>query len=330
MFYVVFAILLRYYVYMNNEITIFETKDKAISIPVNVNSDTVWLSLDQMASLFQRDKSTVSRHINNIFVEGELVREAVVAKYATTAVDGKTYQVDYFNLDVIISVGYRVKSQRGTEFRQWANRILKDYILQGYALNQKRLDALNKTVEIKSRIIAHLTDMETDEMLGVVNSYTSALELLDSYDHQRVIKPAGSKDYQKLTLGECYAIISEMKFVSESQIFGTEKEEGKLDAVLGSVYQSVFGEDVYPTTEEKAANLLYFLVKDHPFNDGCKRIAATLFLTFLQKNGILKRADGRRRINNGTLVALTLLIAESKPEEKEIMTNVVMNILNIN
>ena len=214
MFYVVFAILLRYYVYMNNEITFFETKDKAISIPVNVNSDTVWLSLDQMASLFQRDKSTVSRHINNIFVEGELVREAVVAKYATTAVDGKTYQVDYFNLDVIISVGYRVKSQRGTEFRQWANRILKDYILQGYALNQKRLDALNKTVEIESRIIAHLTDMETDEMLGVVNSYTSALELLDSYDHQRVIKPAGSKDYQKLTLGECYAIISEMKFVS--------------------------------------------------------------------------------------------------------------------
>lgn len=330
MFYVAFAILLRYYVCMNNEITFFETKDKSISIPVNVNSDTVWLSLDQMASLFQRDKSTVSRHINNIFVEGELVREAVVAKYATTAVDGKTYQVDYFNLDVIISVGYRVKSQRGTEFRQWANRILKDYILQGYALNQKRLDARNKTVEIESRIIAHLTDMETDEMLGVVNSYTSALELLDSYDHQRVIKPAGSKDYQKLTLGECYAIISEMKFVSESQIFGTEKEEGKLDAVLGSVYQSVFGEDVYPTTEEKAANLLYFLVKDHPFNDGCKRIAATLFLTFLQKNGILKRADGRRRINNGTLVALTLLIAESKPEEKEIMTNVVMNILNIN
>ena len=330
MFYVAFAILLRYYVCMNNEITFFETKDKSISIPVNVNSDTVWLSLDQMASLFQRDKSTVSRHINNIFVEGELVREAVVAKYATTAVDGKTYQVDYFNLDVIISVGYRVKSQRGTEFRQWANRILKDYILQGYALNQKRLDALNKTVEIESRIIAHLTDMETDEMLGVVNSYTSALELLDSYDHQRVIKPAGSKDYQKLTLGECYAIISEMKFVSESQIFGTEKEEGKLDAVLGSVYQSVFGEDVYPTTEEKAVNLLYFLVKDHPFNDGCKRIAATLFLTFLQKNGILKRADGRRRINNGTLVALTLLIAESKPEEKEIMTNVVMNILNIN
>ena len=317
---------------MMNEITIFETKDKAVSIPVNVNSDTVWLSLDQMASLFQRDKSTVSRHVKNIYTEGELLKKATIAKIATVQNEGERSvlrEIDYYNLDVIISVGYRVKSQRGTEFRQWANKILKDYILQGYALNQKRLEALNKTVEIESRIIAHLTDMETDEMLGVINSYTSALELLDSYDHQRVAKPAGSKSYQKLTVEECHAIISEMKFASESQIFGTEKEEGKLDAILGSVYQSVFGEDVYPTTEEKAANLLYFLVKDHPFNDGCKRIAATLFLTFLQKNGILKRADGSRTINNGTLASLTLLIAESMPEEKEIMTNVIMNILNI-
>ena len=317
---------------MMNEITIFETKDKAISIPVNVNSGTVWLSLDQMASLFQRDKSTVSRHVKNIYTEGELLKKATIAKIATVQNEGERSvlrEIDYYNLDVIISVGYRVKSQRGTEFRQWANKILKDYILQGYALNQKRLEALNKTVEIESRIIAHLTDMETDEMLGVINSYTSALELLDSYDHQRVAKPAGSKSYQKLTVEECHAIISEMKFASESQIFGTEKEEGKLDAILGSVYQSVFGEDVYPTTEEKAANLLYFLVKDHPFNDGCKRIAATLFLTFLQKNGILKRADGSRTINNGTLASLTLLIAESMPEEKEIMTNVIMNILNI-
>ena len=244
---------------MMNEITIFETKDKAISIPVNVNSGTVWLSLDQMASLFQRDKSTVSRHVKNIYTEGELLKKATIAKIATVQNEGERSvlrEIDYYNLDVIISVGYRVKSQRGTEFRQWANKILKDYILQGYALNQKRLEALNKTVEIESRIIAHLTDMETDEMLGVINSYTSALELLDSYDHQRVAKPAGSKSYQKLTVEECHAIISEMKFASESQIFGTEKEEGKLDAILGSVYQSVFGEDVYPTTEEKAANLL--------------------------------------------------------------------------
>ncbi len=169
---------------MTNEITIFETKDKVISIPVNVNSDTVWLSLEQMSSLFQRDKSTVSKHINNIFKEGELFREAVVAKYATTANDGKTYQVDYYNLDVIISVGYRVKSQRGIEFRQWANKILKDYILEGYAVNQKRLDTLNKTVEIESRIIAHMAEIETEEMLEAVNHYTSAFNLLDDHDHQ--------------------------------------------------------------------------------------------------------------------------------------------------
>ncbi len=321
---------------MINEITIFETKDKTVSIPVKVDSDTVWLNQNEMAQLFSTTKQNISLHIGNCFREKELQKELVVKDFFTTTPHGaqkgktQTHSVLYYNLDVIISVGYRVKSQRGTEFRQWANKILKEYILQGYALNQKRLEALNKTVEIESRIIAHLTDMETDEMLGVINSYTSALELLDNYDHQRVTKPAGSKEYQKLTLEECYAIIKDMKFASESQIFGTEKEEGKLDAILGSVYQSVFGEEVYPTTEEKAANLLYFLVKDHPFNDGCKRIAATLFLTFLQKNGILRRADGRRTINNGTLVALTLLIAESKPEEKEIMTNVVMNILNIN
>jgi prophage maintenance system killer protein len=315
---------------MTNEITIFETCDSAVQMPVIVDNDTVWLSLDQMTQLFDRNKSTVSRHIKNVFEERELQREAVVAKYATTATDGKTYQIDYYNLDVIISVGYRVKSQRGTEFRQWANRVLRDYILKGYSLNQKRLESLNRTVEIESRIIAHLSSIETDEMLGVINSYTSALDLLDSYDHQCVRKPDGNKTCAVLTTEECREIIAAMKFSSQSALFGTEKEEGKLDAVLGSVYQSVFGEDVYPSIEEKAASLLYFLVKDHPFNDGCKRIAATLFLTFLQKNGILRKADGTVTISNGTLAALTLLIAESKPEEKEIMVRVTMNILRIN
>ncbi len=314
---------------MTNEITIFETKDKVISIPVNVNSDTVWLSLEQMSSLFQRDKSTVSKHINNIFKEGELFREAVVAKYATTANDGKTYQVDYYNLDVIISVGYRVKSQRGIEFRQWANKILKDYILEGYAVNQKRLDALNKTVEIESRIIAHMAEIETEEMLEAVNHYTSALDLLDDYDHQCVTKPDGTISAVPLTTAECYEMIASMKFGSASSLFGVEKGEGKLDAIIAAVHQKVFGEDVYPSLEEKAANLLYLLVKDHPFQDGCKRIAATLFLAYLQKNGILKRANGRQIISNGTLVAITLLIAESRPEEKPIMISVLMNILNL-
>ena len=317
---------------MTNEITIFETKDKAISIPVNVNSDTVWLSLEQMSSLFQRDKSTVSRHIKNIYTEGELLKDSTVAKFTTVQNEGErsiSREIEYYNLDVIISVGYRVKSQRGIEFRQWANKILKDYILEGYAVNQKRLDALNKTVEIESRIIAHMAEIETEEMLEAVNHYTSALDLLDDYDHQCVTKPDGNISAVPLTTAECYEIIASMKFGSASSLFGVEKEEGKLDAIIAAVHQKVFGEDVYPSLEEKASNLLYLLVKDHPFEDGCKRIAATLFLTYLQKNGILKRADGRQIISNGTLVAITLLIAESRPEEKPIMISVLMNILNL-
>lgn len=318
---------------MTNEITIFETCDSAVQMPVIVDNDTVWLSLDQMTQLFDRNKSTVSRHIKNVFEEGELQKESTVAKYATVQIEGGrevSREIEYYNLDVIISVGYRVRSQRGTEFRQWANRVLKDYILKGYSLNQKRLESLNRTVEIESGIIAHLSNIETDEMLGVINSYTSALDLLDSYDHQCVTKPDGNRTCAVITTEECREIIAAMKFSSQSALFGTEKDEGKLDAVLGSVYQSVFGVDVYPSIEEKAANLLYFLVKDHPFNDGCKRIAATLFLTFLQKNGILRKTDGTVTISNGTLAALTLLIAESKPEEKEIMVRVTMNILRIN
>lgn len=184
---------------MTDEITFFETSDSAVQMQVIVDNDTVWLSLDQMTQLFDRNKSTISRHIKNVFAEAELQREAVVAKYATTATDGKTYQIEYYNLDVIISVGYRVKSQRGTEFRQWANRVLKDYILKGYSLNQKRLESLNRTVEIESGIIAHLSSIETDEILGVINSYTKALDLLDSYDHQCVTKPDGNRFCAVLT-----------------------------------------------------------------------------------------------------------------------------------
>lgn len=216
------------------------------------------------------------------------------------------------------------------EFRQWANKVLKQYILQGYALNEKRLEYLNKTVEIESKIIAHMAEIDADEMLSVVNGYTNALDLLDDYDHQCVQKPEGNHTFTRLETAECFKIIEGMKFGSSSSLFGTEKESGKLEGILSAVYQSVFGEEVYPSLEEKAANLLYLLVKDHPFNDGCMRIAATLFLTFLQKNGVLKRADGRPAISNGTLVAITLLIAESKPEEKPIMISVVMNILGIN
>lgn len=321
---------------MINELILFETDDKTISIPVKIDSDTVWLDQSEMALLFSTTKQNISLHINNCFKEKELEKEVVVKDFLTTtqhgAIPGKTqtHQVQYYNLDVIISVGYRVKSQRGVEFRRWANKVLKQYITDGYAINQKRLDYLNKAVEIESKIIAHMAEIDSEEMLSVINSYTNALDLLDDYDHQCVAKPDGNKSLIRLETEECLKIIEGMKFGNSSALFGTEKENGKLDGILAAVYQSTFGEDVYPSLEEKAANLLYFLVKDHPFNDGCKRIAATLFLTFLQKNGILKRADGKQTISNGTLAAITLLIAESRPEEKEIMVSVVMNILGIN
>lgn len=316
---------------MNSEIILFEANDKSVSIPVKVDSETVWLNRNQMSELFGRDVKTIGKHINNALKEE--LEASTVAKFAIVQNEGSRQvrrDVEYYNLDVIISVGYRVKSQRGVEFRQWANKVLKQYILQGYALNEKRLEYLNKTVEIESKIIAHMAEIDADEMLSVVNGYTNALDLLDDYDHQCVQKPEGNHTFTRLETAECFKIIEGMKFGSSSSLFGTEKESGKLEGILSAVYQSVFGEEVYPSLEEKAANLLYLLVKDHPFNDGCKRIAATLFLTFLQKNGALKRADGRPAISNGTLVAITLLIAESKPEEKPIMISVVMNILGIN
>ena len=316
---------------MDSEIILFEANDKSVSIPVKVDSETVWLNRNQMSELFGRDVKTIGKHINNALKEE--LEASTVAKFAIVQNEGSRQvrrDVEYYNLDVIISVGYRVKSQRGIEFRQWANKVLRQYILQGYALNEKRLEYLNKTVEIESKIIAHMAEIDTDEMLSVVNRYTNALDLLDDYDHQCVQKPEGNHTFTRLETAECFKIIEGMKFGSSSSLFGTEKESGKLEGILSAVYQSVFGEEVYPSLEEKAANLLYLLVKDHPFNDGCKRIAATLFLTFLQKNGALKRADGRPAISNGTLVAITLLIAESKPEEKPIMISVVMNILGIN
>lgn len=316
---------------MDSKIILFEANDKSVSIPVKVDSETVWLNRNQMSELFGRDVKTIGKHINNALKEE--LEASTVAKFAIVQNEGSRQvrrDVEYYNLDVIISVGYRVKSQRGVEFRQWANKVLKQYILQGYALNEKRLEYLNKTVEIESKIIAHMAEIDADEMLSVVNGYTNALDLLDDYDHQCVQKPEGNHTFTRLETAECFKIIEGMKFGSSSSLFGTEKESGKLEGILSAVYQSVFGEEVYPSLEEKAANLLYLLVKDHPFNDGCKRIAATLFLTFLQKNGALKRADGRPAISNGTLVAITLLIAESKPEEKPIMISVVMNILGIN
>ena len=310
---------------MKNEIILFENQD--VKLEVNIKDETVWLSLDQLADLFDRDKSVISRHIKNALNE-ELKREAVVAKFATTAKDGKTYQVDYYNLDMIISVGYRVKSQNGIIFRKWANKVLKDYLLKGYAVNQKRLEYLEKTVkliDIASRIDAPITGDEATGIIKVINNYSNALNLLDDYDHRSVEKPKGTTDDKIITYEECMDIIRKLKFNSDSDLFALERNEG-LKAILGAIYQSFDGKDVYPSIEEKAANFLYMIVKNHVFIDGNKRIAATLFIYFLNYYNILYK-DEVKVIDNNTLVSLTLLIAESNPKEKEILTDLVMNFL---
>ena len=310
---------------MNNEVILY--KDGELELPVEVAPDkeTVWLNRNELAVLFDRDVKTIGKHINNALKEE--LDSSVVAKFATTASDGKTYKIDYYNLDMIISVGYRVKSPRGIAFRKWATSILKEYIVQGYAVNAKRLNVLNKVVEIQSNIIADVLELDSREVFDVIQKYTQALELLDDYDHQIVQKPkiSNEKAYQ-LTFNECKKLIESMTFSKSSTIFGKEKTKGALEGIIGSVYQTAFGEDVYPSVQEKAANLLYFIVKDHPFIDGCKRIAASIFLYFLNKNNLLFKND-KKIISDSTLVAITLLLAESKPEEKEIMINVIMNFL---
>ncbi len=310
--------------YMNNDIVIFKNGELELEVSVSEDKETVWLSLDQMAELFKRDRSVIGKHVRNIFKEGELQKESVWAKFAYTAADGKVYDVDYYNLDVIISVGYRVKSKQGTQFRIWATSILKDYMLKGYAVNQKRLEALDRTVKIQSRIIASTLELDEKEVLNVVETYADALTMLDDYDHGCLEKPNGKDTIYRLSYEECRNLIDSMRF--ESDVFGVEKETGKLEGILAAVYQNVFGKEVYPSIEEKAANLLYFLIKDHPFADGCKRIGATIFLEFLNKNNHLF-IDHRQIVSNSALVAITLMIAESGPEEKETMVKLVMNFL---
>ena len=305
-----------------NEVVLFETKDKSIVLPVAVENETVWLSPDQMTELFERDKSTISRHIKNVFTEGELDRNSVVANFATTAADGKVYQVDYYNLDVIISVGYRVKSIRGTQFRIWANSVLKQYILHGYAVNHSRIAQLGEVIQIMKRT---QNSLDSKQVLNVIQKYSNALEMLDSYDHQTMKRPKGNVATYELTYEECLQVISHMRFGAESDLFGREKDES-FKGSIGNIYQSFAGEDLYPSLEEKAAHLLYFVTKNHSFLDGNKRIAATMFLYFLDKNGVLF-IDDKKLIDDHTLVALTIMIAESKPEEKEMMITVIMNCL---
>ena len=310
---------------MGTEMIIYKDGELELAVEVSQDMETLWLNRQQLSKLFDRDIKTIGKHINNALKEE--LDSSVVANFATTATDGKTYKVDYYNLDMIISIGYRVKSNHGIAFRKWANSIIKNYIVQGYAINEKRLKALDRVVEIQSNIIADVLEIDAKEVFLVIQKYANALELLDDYDHQEVRKPTISNQVlDKLTYKECKELITSMSFNSSSTIFGQEKSPGVLKGIIDSIYQSAFGEDAYPSIQEKAANLLYFIVKDHPFTDGCKRIAASVFLYFLNKNKLLFK-DGQKIISDSTLVAITLLLAESKPEEKEIMINIIMNFL---
>ncbi len=310
---------------MNNEIVVFKDNEIELNVNLSTEENTVWLNANQMALLFDKDEKTIRKHINNVFKDNELDENNNTQKMRVV---GVKQLVSFYTLDVIISVGYRVKSQRGIIFRQWANKVLKQYLVHGYAVNEKRLKALNKTVQIQSEIIAGIAGIEADEVLRVVNEYSKALELLDKYDHQCITAPEGNKCIYWLKYDECMQLIKNMEFSASSGIFGLEKEPGKLESILSAIYQTAFGQEVYPTLEEKAANLLYFVVKDHPFNDGCKRIAAALFLYFLERNKALFNKDGKKIISDSALVAITLMVAESKPEEKALMINLILNFLH--
>lgn len=312
---------------MNNKIIKFMNGDLQIDVTVSPNEETVWLNRNQLATLFDRDIKTIGKHINNALKEE--LDSSTVAKFATVQKEGSrniTREIDYYNLDMIISVGYRVKSQNGVIFRKWATSILHDFMIKGYAVNQKRLDVLNKTVAIQSRMLASALNIEEKEVLNVIEAYSNALTLLDDYDHGTIPKPDGIASIYRLTYEKCRELIDSMKYGNYSDVFGVEKEVGKLNGIIAAVYQNVFETELYPSIEEKAANLLYFLIKDHPFVDGCKRIGASIFLEFLNKNKHLI-IDGKQIISDSALVAITLMIAESRPEEKETMVNLVMNFL---
>ena len=311
---------------MNSDIVIFKNGELELEVSVSKDRETVWLSQKQMSQLFKVSTDNVGLHIKNILDEQELdsstaEESSVVQKEGNRFVKRK---IKVYNLDMILAVGYRVKSPNGIVFRKWATSILKDYMLKGYAINQKRLEALDRTVKIQSRIIASTLDLNEKEVLDVVEAYADALSMLDDYDHGCLEKPNGKDTVYRLSYEECRNLIDSMRF--ESDVFGVEKETGKLEGILAAVYQNVFGKEVYPSIEEKAANLLYFLIKDHPFADGCKRIGATIFLEFLNKNNHLF-IDHRQIVSNSALVAITLMIAESGPEEKETMVKLVMNFL---
>ena len=308
---------------MKNEIVLFENQN--VKLEVSLKDETVWLTQAQMTELFGVKQNTIAEHISNIFFEGEL-DEGTSIGISDKSSGGRKPKI--YNLDVINSVGYRVKSKNGVIFRKWANKVLKDYLLKGYAVNQKRLEYLEKTiklVDIAGRIDQELKGNEAQEIIKVINRYSSALSLLDDYDHRSVLKPKGTNSNDMIKYEDCMDIVSKLRFHSDSDLFALERNEG-LKAIIGTIYQSFNGNDLYPSIQEKAANFLYLIVKNHTFIDGNKRIAATLFIYFLEFYNILY-IDSKRVIDNNTLVAITLLIAESNPKEKNILVDLVMNFL---
>lgn len=315
-----------------NDFKIAKFVDNSFEIDVraDINNETVWLSQEEMALLFDVDRTRIVRHINNIYKDKELDVASTCAENAQVQIEGNrkvNRTIKIYNLDMIISVGYRVKSQRGIIFRKWANKVLKEYLIQGYSINIKRIEVLNKTIEVQNKMLASSLKIDQEALVNVIEKYTKALDLLDDYDHQCLVKPKGNETLYKLSYFDCKIIIDSMKFKNMSSVFGVEKENGKLEGILAAIYQNIFGLEVYPSLEEKAAHLLYFIVKDHPFIDGCKRIAATLFLEFLNRNHALIK-NGKIIISNDTLVAITVLTAESNPEEKEVIIKLIMNFLS--
>mgnify|MGYP000000650557 FL=1 len=277
--------------YFMNEFKIVKFVDNSFEIDVraDINNETVWLTQKEMALLFEVSIDNISLHIKNILKENELdistVEESSIVQIEGNRKVNRTIKI--YNLDMIISVGYRVKSQRGIIFRKWANKVLKEYLIQGYSINKKRIEVLNKTIEVQNKMLASSLNIDQEALVNVIEKYTKALDLLDDYDHQCLVKPKGNETLYKLSYSDCKIIIDSMKFKNMSSVFGVEKENGKLEGILAAIYQNIFGFEVYPSLEEKAAHLLYFIVKDHPFIVGCKRIAATLFLEFLNRNHAL-------------------------------------------
>ncbi|MCE6993000.1 virulence protein RhuM/Fic/DOC family protein [Dyadobacter sp. CY323] len=317
------------------KIAIYETEDGAASLQVQLENDTVWLTQAQMGELFGKARTTVNEHIKNVFNEQELLEEAVCRNFRHTAGDGKSYLVSYYNLDVIISVGYRVKSKRGTQFRIWANKMLKELLIKGYVVQDKikldQLEQLKKTVGLLSNVLQQkeLTADEANGLLLVVTNFAYALDLLDQYDHQSLtIESTSERECSQITYEEAITGIRSLRSkFGDHRLFGNEKDDS-FKGSIETIYQTFDGIDLYRSIEEKAAHLLYFIVKNHSFSDGNKRIAALMFIWFLERNKILYHMDGSKRIADNALVALTLMIAESPPEEKVTMVKVVISLIN--